>query len=450
MNRRQFCTLLGAASANALRAQAADRPNIIFIMADDLGYGDLGCYGQKTIRTPNIDRLSAEGIRFSDFYAGATVCAPSRCSLMTGKHGGHATVRGNRNPEAPLLPDDVTVAEVLKSVGYSTAQFGKWGVGGPVTPGRPNRQGFDEFFGYLSQWHAHDHFPGHLWHNEVEHFIGSNRSGGRGAFSQDLFTDKALDFLDTIGKKPFFLYLPYAVPHTNNELGRRTGDGMEVPHYGSYSDRDWPNPEKGFAAMIEFLDRDVGRIIDKLDALGLAENTIVFFTSDNGPHREGGHDPDFFESRGGLRGIKRDLYEGGIRVPMIARWKGAIEAGRESDLPWAAWDVAATCADLAGAAAPPDTDGVSVKPTLLGEPRQQAHDYLYWEFHERSYKRAVRMGKWKGVKLAPDTPLELYDLADDVAETNDVAASNPGVVRRIEEILKTARTESELFPTLKS
>ena len=449
MNRRRFCTLLGAASAGASLARPPQRPNIVFIMADDLGYGDLGCYGQKTIATPNIDRLCAEGMKFTDFYAGATVCAPSRCSLMTGKHGGHATVRGNRNPETPLRPDDVTVAEALKTAGYATAQFGKWGVGGPVTLGRPNVQGFDEFFGYLSQWHAHDHFPGHLWHNEVEHFIGNNRSGARGTFAHDLFTEKALDFLDRSAEKPFFLYLPYAVPHTNNELGRRTGDGMEVPHYGSYAGRKWPNPEKGFAAMIEFLDRDVGRIMAKLDDLGLAENTIVFFTSDNGPHREGGHDPEFFGSRGGLRGIKRDLYEGGIRVPMIVRWKGAVEAGGESGLPWAAWDVLATCADLAGVPAPPGGDGISVKPTLLGQP-QQGHEYLYWEFHERSYKRAVRMGKWKGVKLAPDAPLELYDLAQDIGETNDAAASNPRVVSRIERILKTARTESKEFPVRRS
>lgn len=447
MNRRQFCTLLGAAPAGAALAQAPRRPNVVLIMADDLGYGDLGCYGQKTIATPNIDRLCAEGMKFTDFYAGATVCAPSRCSLMTGKHGGHATVRGNRNPEVPLRPGDVTIAEMLKTAGYAAAQFGKWGVGGPVTLGRPNAQGFDEFFGYLSQWHAHDHFPGHLWDNEVEHFIGGNRSGGRRTFSHDLFTDKALDFLDRSASagKPFFLYLPYAVPHTNNELGRRAGDGMEVPHYGSYADRGWPSPEKGFAAMIEFLDRDVGRITDRLDALGLAENTIVFFTSDNGPHREGGHDAEFFGSRGGLRGIKRDLYEGGIRVPMIARWKGAVEAGSVSNLPWAAWDVLATCADLAGVPAPPGTDGISVKPTLLGQ-AQQGHEYLYWEFHERSYKRAVRMGRWKGVKLAPGAPLELYDLSRDPGETQDAAAANPAVVERIEAILKTARTESKEFP----
>ncbi len=264
-----------------------------------------------------------------------------------------------------------------------------------------------------------------------------------------MFTDKALDFLDRSVEKPFFLYLPYAVPHTNNELGRRTGDGMEVPHYGSYSDRAWPNPEKGFAAMIEFLDRDVGRIMHKLDDLGIAENTIIFFTSDNGPHREGGHDPEFFDSRGGLRGIKRDLYEGGIRVPMIARWKGSIKAGSESDLLWAFWDVLTTCADLAGVPAPRDGDGISVKPTLLGQ-AQQGHEYLYWEFHERSYKRAVRMGKWKGVKLSPDVPLELYDLSNDVGETRNVAGANPQVVDQIEAILKTARTESLEFPVHKS
>jgi len=295
------------------------------------------------------------------------------------------------------------------------------------------------------QWHAHDHFPGHLWENEIERFIGPNRSGGRGVFSHNLFTDQAMEFLETHTEQPFFLCLPYAVPHTNNELGNRTGDGMEVPHYGSYADRDWPNPEKGFAAMIEFLDRDVGRILDKLEELRIDRNTIVFFTSDNGPHQEGGHQADFFDSNGPLRGIKRDLYEGGIRVPMIARWRGTIEPGRVSDFPWAFWDVLPTCAELAGVPAPSGIDGMSVVPALLGKP-QQPHEFLYWEFHEGGFHQAVRMGEWKAVRFGLEKPWELYNLSDDIGETEDLASKHPAVVRKIDAYVKTARTESIEFP----
>jgi len=447
IDRRAFLSSLAAAGlgAQTRTLPQAPPPNIVFIMADDLGYGDIGCFGQKTLKTPNLDRMAAEGMKCTAVYSGATVCAPSRCSLMTGLHQGHATVRGNRSPEVPLRPGDVTVAEVLEQAGYRTAMFGKWGVGGPVTLGRPNVQGFDEFLGYLSQWHAHDHFPGHLWDNETELFIGENRSGGRGVFSQDLFTERALEFLERNRDRPFFLYLPSALPHTNNELGRRTGDGMEVPHYGAYAEKDWPTPEKGFAAMVEFFDRDVGRVLAKLKELKLDENTIVFVTSDNGPHQEGGHRVDFFDSNGPLRGWKRDLYEGGIRVPTIVRWPGKIAPGSVSDEPWAFWDVLATCADLAGVPAP-ETDGVSVLPTLLGRERDSP-EYLYWEFHERRFAQAVRRGKWKAVRLNPGEPIELYDLEADIGEENDVAGDHPEIVARMDEIMREARTESLDFPT---
>ncbi len=451
MNRRKFlqtCTVASLGAAAFGQAREAP-PNIIFIMADDLGYGDLGCYGQKTLRTPNIDRLAAEGVRCTDVYSGSTVCAPSRCSLMTGLHMGHATVRGNRNPEVPLKPGDVTVAEVLKQAGYATAMFGKWGVGGPVTLGRPNVQGFDEFFGYLSQWHAHEHFPGHLWSNEDETFIGGNRSGGGQVFSHDLFTDHALAFLDSHTEKPFFLYLPYAVPHANNELGNRTGDGMEVPDYGEFGENDWPTPEKGFARQVQYLDRDVGRILDKLEDLRLDENTIVFLTSDNGPHQEGGHHVDFFDSNGPLRGYKRDLYEGGIRVPMLARWPGKIPAGSTSAEPWAFWDVLPTCADLAGVPAPEGIDGLSFVPALTGK-AQQGHEYLYWEFHERRFAQAVRQGKWKAVRLNPGERIELFDLETDLGETTEIAARHPEIVERMDAIMRTARTESPDFPVQKT
>ncbi len=446
MNRRHFLAALASATAAASSARAAEQPpNIIFIMADDLGYGDLGCFGQTTLRTPNIDRLAAGGMKCTSVYAGATVCAPSRCSLMTGRHQGHATVRGNKNPEVPLRPGDVTVAETLKQAGYATALYGKWGVGGPVTLGRPNAQGFDDFYGYLSQWHAHMHFPSHLWENESERFISENFSGRRAIFAHEQFTARALDFLDAHHDQPFFLYLPYAVPHTNNELGRFTGDGMEVPDYLSYADRDWPNPEKGFAAMVEYLDRDVGRLVEKLQELKIDENTIIFFTSDNGPHQEGGHRVDFFDSNGPLRGFKRDLYEGGVRVPTIVRWPGKIQAGAVSDEPWAFWDVLATCADLAGVE-PPETDGISYLPTLLGREQTERHEYFYWEFHERGFKQAVRIGKWKGVRLAPSQPTEIYDLDADIGEQRDVADANPAIVKRIEAIFASARTPSKDFP----
>jgi arylsulfatase A-like enzyme len=413
VNRRAFLSACaGAAVASPMLAQAHDpSPNIIFILADDLGYGDLGCYGQKTLKTPNIDRLAAEGMRCTDVYSGSTVCAPSRCSLMTGMHMGHATVRGNRNPEVALKPDDVTVAEVVKQAGYTTAMFGKWGVGGPVTLGRPNLQGFDEFFGYLSQWHAHQHFPGHLWSNETEHFIGANLSGARQVFSHDLFTERALEFLDKNSERPFFLYLPYAVPHTNNELGNRTGDGMEVPDYGEFGANDWPTPEKGFARQVQYLDRDVGRILDKLKELKIDGNTVVFFSSDNGP--------------------------------------GKIEAGSTSAEPWAFWDVLPTCAELAGVPPPEGIDGLSFVPALTGKP-QKGHEYLYWEFHERRFAQAVRQGKWKAVRLNPGEPIELYDLEADLSETRDIAANHPEIVKRMDAIMRSGRTESPYFPVKES
>ena len=447
LSRRQF---LSAASAPLLASSARGQayeppPNIVFIMADDLGYGDLGCYGQKTLKTPNIDRLAREGMRCTDVYSGATVCAPSRCTLMTGLHGGHATVRGNASPEIPLRPGDVTVAEALKQAGYATAMFGKWGVGGPVTLGRPNVQGFDEFFGYLSQWHAHEFYPGHLWWNEVEYFLTENFGRARRVYTHDLFTERALDYIEKHAGRPFFLYLPYTVPHTNNELGRLTGDGMEVPDYGEFEQKDWPNPEKGFARQVQYLDRDVGRILDKLAELKLDRNTIVFFTSDNGPHEEGGHTVDFFDSNGPLRGKKRDLYEGGIRVPMIVRWPGKIEAGSTSSQPWAAWDVLPTCAELARVPAPEGIDGISVVPALMGKPLP-GREYLYWEFHERRFAQAARMGKWKAVRLNPGKPIELYDLDADLGETTNLATRHPDIVRRAEAIFREARVDSPHWP----
>ncbi|MCX8037887.1 MAG: arylsulfatase [Candidatus Sumerlaeia bacterium] len=426
----------------ATRAQAAEespprKPNIIFILADDLGYGDVGCYGQKVILTPNIDQLAAEGIRFTDAYAGSTVCAPSRCALLTGLHTGHCFVRGN--DRIPLRPEDITVAEVLKKAGYTTAVVGKWGLGEPDTTGIPNRKGFDYWFGYLNQGHAHNYYPDYLWRNEEKVPLDGK------TYSHDLFTREALDFVRRTAGKPFFLYLAYTTPHANNELGRDTGNGMEVPDYGPYANKDWPAPEKGRAAMITRMDTDIGKLMALLKELGIDNDTIVFFTSDNGPHREGGSNPEFFNSSGPLRGIKRDLYDGGIRVPMIVRWPGRVPAGRVSDHVWAFWDFLPTAAQIAGVESPVGLDGISMLPAILGKPQKSA-EYLYWEFHEGGFKQAVRMGNWKGVRLDPSLPVELYDVKKDIAEKNNVAAQHPDVVKKIEDILKTAHVDSKEFP----
>jgi arylsulfatase A-like enzyme len=429
---------------------AQTRPNIIFIQADDLGYGDLSCYGQRKFRTPNIDRLAAEGMRFTQYYAGSTVCAPSRSALMTGQHTGHTRIRGNARH--PLLPEDVTVGEALKSAAYKTALIGKWGLGEAGTTGVPNRQGFDYFFGYLNQRHAHNYYPTFLWRNEKridlrnlvpdEDAEGAGVSTNRVDYAHDLMAEEALKFIEGNGGGPFFIYLAFTIPHANNEAKNK---GMEVPDLGEFASEDWPDQEKAKAAMITRLDRDVGRLMALLKKLGIDDNTLVFFTSDNGPHREGGADPDFFDSNGPLRGIKRDLYEGGIRVPMIARWPKRIKAGAKSDQVWAHWDLLPTLAEVAGVKPPADIDGVSMFNALRGR-RQRDHEFLYWEFHERGFSQAARMGDWKAVRKSPDSPLELYDLKNDLGEQNDGAAKHPEIVKKIEYYLKTARTESELWP----
>jgi arylsulfatase A-like enzyme len=429
-------------------------PNIVLILADDLGYGDLGCYGQQRIQTPRLDRMAAEGIRFTNCYAGSTVCAPSRCCLMTGRHTGHARVRGNAR--VPLEPGDVTVAEVLKQAGYATGLVGKWGLGEEASTGIPTRQGFDYFFGYLNQRHAHNYYPAFLWRNEEKtllpnEVIPATRGEAaelagvatkRVAYSHDLFAAEALRFIDEHRQERFFLYLALTIPHANNEAGQQ---GMEVPDYGPYAGKDWPEPQKGHAAMITRMDRDIGRLLDRLKELGIDDKTIVFFTSDNGPHKEGGFDPSFSQSSGPFQGIKRSLHDGGIRVPMIARWPGRIAAGTTSDQPWAFWDVLPTLADLAGATPPEGIDGISVVPTLLGQGTQKQHDFFYWEFHEGGSQQAVRMGSWKAVRPW-NGKLRLYDLSTDLAEAHDIAAEHPDIVAKIEAYLATARTESDVWP----
>jgi len=441
-------------TAAGLFEKPKNPPNIIFILADDLGYGDLGCYGQKRIKTPNLDKLAAEGMRFTQCYAGTTVCAPSRSCLMTGQHSGHTRIRGNN--AYPLLAEDVTVAEVLKGAGYKTGLIGKWGLGLQGTTGTPNKHGFDEFAGFLSQTHAHQYYPTSVWRSgeafrefskdEVMWPLNGNTNDQKKVYVHDLFTRGATNFVTVNRRFPFFLYLAYTAPHANNELGRATGNGMEVPSDAPYSNEDWPQPEKNKAAMITRMDRDIGRLMEYLKAFKLDTNTVVFFASDNGAHSEGGVKAAFHNSAGPLRGIKRDLYEGGIRVPMIVRWPGTIQAGAVSDFPWAFWDFLPTAAEISGATnVPKNIDGISIFPTLLGK-KQKPHEFFYWEFHEKGSKQAVRMGDWKAVRLAINKPIELYNVKTDLGETNNVAAVHPEIVAKIEEYLKTARTPSEKWP----
>ena len=427
--------LLGSFS---LPVAVAKPPNIILIMADDLGYGDLGCYGQQTILTPRLDEMAREGMRFSQFYSGSTVCAPSRCVLMTGLHTGRCFIRGNGKDN--LRPSDVTIADVLKTVGHHNGLVGKWGLGHEGSTGVPTKQGFDEFFGYLDQHHAHNFYPTFLVRNEervlLPNVVPKEGRWGQGVatekrvYSHHLLAEESLKFIESNHQHPFFLYLALTIPHANNEAGKK---GMEIPDWGPYADRDWPEPQKGHAAMITQMDRDIGAIFDKLAELKIDENTIVFFTSDNGPHREGGNDPDFQNSNGDLRGIKRSLFEGGIRVPMIVRWPQHVKAGSTNDWIGAFQDFLPTFAELAGAsdAVPADIDGISFAPTLLGEPGQQDHPHLFWAFYEGGGARAIREGKWKAIQQPIHTPVRLYDLAADLGEQDDIAAQHPQLVERL-------------------
>jgi len=437
-----------------------ENTNIIYILVDDLGYGDLGCYGQTEIKTPNLDKMAAEGMMFTQHYSGSTVCAPSRCVLMTGLHTGHAKIRANSS--LPLSEEDVTAGNLLQDAGYKTGIIGKWGLGELNTTGHPNKQGFDYFFGYLDQVRAHNFYPYYLWRNtekvpldnEVV-YVQEGKLKGRGSaavekneYSHDLFTEDALRFIEESTGSPFFLYLAYTIPHANNEHWLVDEHGMEVPDYGQYADKDWPEAQKGLAAMISRMDRDIETLKKKLEELGIDKNTLIIFTSDNGPHKEGGNDPTFFNSSGGLRGQKRDLYEGGIRVPMIAYWPETIEPGQTSDHISGFWDFLPTACDVAGIDAPENIDGISFLPELLGE-EQPEHKAMYWEFISQGGKQAVRKGKWKLVKLdvlvPAKTRLELYDLEKDRAEQEDVSEQYPEVLAEMKKLLETKRTESEYF-----
>lgn len=474
MKPQTFGYMLGAtaAAASVVNAQAKPKaewpkqPNVIYIMADDLGIGDVEPYGQDRIHTPNLKRMQAQGMRFTQCYAGTAVSAPSRCSLMTGLHTGHAFVRGNKgvDPEGQVaMPDGTfTMATMFKESGYSTGCFGKWGLGFPGSVSDPTKVGFDRFFGYNCQTLAHDYYPDHLWNGLDRVELPQNYQQAETTYSADTIHSQALQFIRQNAEKPFFTYLSYTLPHAELILPhdsvyerycREVPVEDEKPFVqknpnkkGAYGSTD--RPMASFASMVTRLDRYVGDVMNLLDSLGIADNTILIFTSDNGPHKEGGANPDYFKSYGPYRGIKRDLYEGGIRMPMLIVCPGHVAAGVDNDHIMAFWDMLPTFAEAAGYKGKLHTDGLSFLPTLLGKKGQKQHDYLYWEFHEQKGKQAVRQGRWKAIRLnvGTDTPItELYDLETDIHEDHNVADQHPEIVRRLEQLIDKSHTESDLF-----
>lgn len=444
------------------------KPNIIYILADDLGYGDLSCYGQEKFSTPNIDKLASQGMLFTQHYSGSTVCAPSRSALLTGMHTGHTVVRGNREiqPEGqyPIPDETYTLAEVLKTGGYRTGAFGKWGLGYPGSEGDPTNQGFDVFYGYNCQRLGHHYYPYHLWSNNDSIVLKGNQDHDKNQYGPRLIQNKALEFMEKNKDTTFFMYVPTIIPHAELAAPKPIIDkysgkfGKEKKYKGKDNGAKYrqggyesqAEPRAAFVAMIEVMDNHVGEIIDKVKELGIEDNTIIVFTSDNGPHTEGGADPEYFDSNGAFRGTKRDLYEGGIRVPMLVSWPGKIPKGTKTDLISAFWDVFPTFSEAANLSTPENIDGISFLPTLLNIPNEQEkHDYLYWEFHERGGRQAVRKDKWKAVKYNvlknPDATIQLYDLSIDEGEQNDIAKHHPKIVKDMETIIKEARTPSEIF-----
>lgn len=429
-------------ACGTLVAQPVRKPNVVLILADDLGYGDVGAYGQTRIKTPNIDRLAREGTRFTQFYAGSPVCAPSRATLFTGRHTGHTTIRGNGN--VPLAAGDFTLSQLFRSVGYRVDGIGKWGLGLAGTSGEPKAKGFNQWAGFLDQQDAHNYYPDTIWrYDSVQNWNAPAQNHGR-RYIHEVFTEAMGRSIQINADYQFFLYLPFTIPHANPALGK---EGMQVPHDAPYSAEDWPQPEKNKAAMITRLDQSVGQLLARLEEQRLHRDTIVIFTSDNGPHDKGGVDPEFFKSSGPFRGIKRDLYEGGLRVPMIVWWPGRVEAGKVNDQVWAMWDLMPTLGEVAGARVPDGLDGISMLPTWVGGKQTNQHEHLYWEFHENGFQQAVRMADWKGLRLAPTEPLELYNLKSDPAEEKNVAAEHPTIVAKLEEIMKVEHTEPKEWPT---
>lgn len=436
--------------------------NVVYILADDLGYGDLGCYGQQIIKTPNIDRMAEEGMLFTQHYAGSPVSAPSRCSLMTGLNTGHSQIRGNREilpkGQEAMREDTYTIGKMMKSSGYATGLFGKWGLGFPGSSSTPGKMGFDEFYGYLCQRQSHTFYPDHLWHNEDMVLFPENENNACKTYSQDLIHRQALEFIDKHKDGPFFAVLTYTLPHAELNLPHDSiyrqyeNSFVETPYigkfdkvYGGYNTSE--KPLASFAAMVSRLDMYVGEVLAELKKLGLDKNTIVIFSSDNGPHHEGGANPDFFKSAGPLKGIKRDVYEGGIRVPMIAWCPGKIKRGCVSDHISAFCDVMPTLAELSGKVLPVTTDGVSFLPTLLSKGKQLQHDYLYWEFHELNGREALRAGDWKLIRqpVVGYTALELYNLKNDLHEDHNLISEYPEKTKELEALMDNARAESLLF-----
>lgn len=455
-----YFILLGLSATTTVCGNPNNKPNIIYILADDLGYGDLSCYGQTHFSTPNIDRLASEGIRFSQHYAGSAVSAPSRCCLMTGVHTGHATIRENRstntNVRIDLSDEDITIAQILQAQGYTTGIFGKWGLGQEKSKATPCKKGFDRFVGFIDQRDAHNHYPPFLHYNENRVDIPENQNGQCGIYANDVFTQEAKQFISENKDKPFFIYIPYTIPHA--EL-RVPEDDMEhfrnrylpetpfVPGAKS-TYRAQEQPRAAFAAMITRMDRHIGEIMDLIAQLGLDEQTIIMFSSDNGPHKEGGADPYYFNSNGSQRGIKRDLYEGGIRVPFIVRWKGTIAPGSESPHICTFWDFMPTLCELTGTPIPEKIDGISYLPTLLGQTdKQQQHEVLYWEYPRIGYTlQAVRIGDFKAVRTDTGKPIEIYNIKKDPKEQNDLSAQYPELVKRAQNLFISMHTPSPHFP----
>jgi arylsulfatase A len=467
-----FATLVGCTNTKTKDIAKQQTPNIIYILADDLGYGDLGCYGQVKIETPNLDKMAAEGMLFTQHYAGSTVCAPSRAVLMTGLHTGHSAVRGNKEyqPEGqhPLKKEAFTIAEMLKEAGYTTGAFGKWGLGFVGTEGDPNSQGFDEFYGYNCQRQSHRYYPKHLWHNNQKVLLEGNDFKNTETFAADLIHEQALKFIESNKDKPFFMFYPNVIPHAEiimpegEMMKKYRGRFEETPYVANRPGSDYgdelfdvmnycsqPEPRTTFAAMVSLLDKQVGDVLAKVKELGIEDNTIIVFTSDNGPHQEGGADPDFFDSNQKFRGYKRDLYEGGIRVPMLVKWANQIQAGSTSNHISAFWDMMPTLADIAGVSSPDSIDGISFLPELIGN-KQKAHDHLYWEFHEKGGRQAIRKGQWKMVKLnvfdASKTKIELYNLENDPSELQDISEKHPEILEEMTALLKNEHIHNPDFP----
>lgn len=446
------CLSIAAAGA---RSEATSQPNIIYILLDDAGYGDLSCYGQTKFLTPNIDRLASEGMKFTNHYSGSTVCAPTRSVIMSGLHTGHTPSRGNREikpvGQFPIPATTFTIAEALKKAGYATGAFGKWGLGNPGSEGDPIHQGFDRFFGYNCQRNAHTYYPTWLFDD-----LRKIELDGK-TYAHDLIMDKAVEWIDRQHENPFFCFLPVTIPHAAMHVPEKYAAPFrkKFPEFenkvGRYGNNKpfAKNPAAQFAGMMTALDEGIGRVLKSLKKHQIDQNTIVLLSSDNGPHKEGGHMPNYFNSNGGLRGFKRDLYEGGIRCPLLVRWPGKVEAGSTSNHISAHWDLFPTFCELAGINPPEGLDGISFLPTLLGK-EQEKHEHLYWEFYEGGGKRAVRIGKWKAVqnqvnRKGKDAPIEIYDLESDRAETSDLAAHNSELIARIQKIFEQSHTPSPLW-----